>query len=208
MKINLINPSQTSFKGIKNVGYLNYEFEYANQTKKYQSPDDDDDGDNFIRGNDRKKETSELINIQFTDDYSGKHLTEYKKIMNKYPQYKNEFNNNFLNFLQISNDNQNLLVVNSKPLDLNDQNLSLVSFIAKTLKEISQKKPQEFIVNKDYLLSDDFSKGFIPHMDLNEVTSEDFTASLAEDFHEPETVKTGSQNMISRLTEIMMKYFE
>ena len=203
MKINQIN---TSFKGIKNIGYTmnnaNVVFQNSLQTDESM-----DFADNY-NGTKPSNSTLRLINMQFTDDFKGKHLTEYKKIMKDYPEYHNKVNNQFLNFIHMSNDKESFFVVNNRILPIKDENLKLLSFIARTIKEISKKNTKDFIVNNDYFQSEDFSQGFMLNFDLSMICPEQYLNQLGHSFHKPENVKSGAKNMMDDMTKVMLNYFE
>ena len=111
------------------------------------------------------------MNVQLTDDFNGKHYTEFTDALKKanlpFQEFKNPVNKNFLNFFisrEFYKENgrqfkDTEFLVNNRQLNLEDKNLSFFSYIAKLVREIAQKHSDTFVVNRDYLDSEDLSKG-------------------------------------------------
>lgn len=177
---------QVNFKGFKNIGYFSTT---QSAMQRGESP----------------KTVCDIINIQLTDDYNGKDLTQYKELIRKkYPWLKNETNSDFLNLIVWDKD----ILVNFQPVKLNDDNLDLMTLLAKALKQISCKEKKDFEVNKDYLDSDDFNEGFLPMQNIKDILKEDKTfEQLAKSLHNPASVKPGAKAMLDKFTQIMINYF-
>ena len=98
-----------SFKGVKNVGFataqLHIEPEMQNPT--------------FVQNQESPTFLSKTINMQFTDDFNGKHLSQYKTLMKKHPEFKNQVSDNALNLMTFQSSGQVAFVVNNKNIDIN-----------------------------------------------------------------------------------------
>lgn len=192
---------QVNFTGIKNVGYEHAY--YASQEKR---------ADNILAGD------TQWLNIQLTDDYNGKHLTGFKKALEKsglsYSDYRNPVNKDFLNLaidMEVYDDDgdgevEQQFILNDMPLRVNDETLPMFSFLAKLLNEIIHKPSKEFVVNKDYLDSDDVNNGLALSINMEEIFEEDYDDVIRE-AHEPSVVKDGAECMHNVIMETMEDYF-
>ena len=177
---------QVNFKGFKNIGYFG--------TSR-----------SAMQRDELPKSNCDIINIQLTDDYNGKDLTQYKELIKKkYPWLKNETNPDFLNFILWDKD----ILVNFQPVKVNDSNLDLMTLLANFLRKIACKQQKDFELNKDYLDSDDLSEGFLPMQNIKDLINNDKTfEQLAMTLHNPSSVKKGAKSMLDEFTQIMMDYF-
>lgn len=157
-----------------------------------------------------------VLNTQFTDDYNGKDLTEYRKMINRAGStFRNDINPNFMNVTFIRTPERRgdvyyELFLNGKAFERTDKNLHIFDFIARTAEKLLDKKPSEFVTNKDYLESEDFSHSIIWNADLKEIYQNsgynDYHQHVRE-MHDPEFVKIGAKAFKSCLNEIMVDYF-
>lgn len=157
---------EPAFTGIKNIGYIKTTLNHAAMS----IIKDDNNGYRRIPlAPNSRVEEGYLLNMQLTDDYNGKHYTALTNALKKarlpFSEFKNPVNKNFLNFFisrEFYNENGRLFkdtefILNGKELKLEDKNLSFFSYIAKLVREIAHKPSKEFIVNNDYLDSEDLS---------------------------------------------------
>ncbi len=214
-----------NFTGIKNIGYCNAsfndeafrvlqndnedEFEYENQAQE-----ESDYGYPLY-----KKQEVHTINIELTDDFNGKHLSEFKKALKNsnlpYADYVNPINSKFLNIYLtddiIEDDDgkfkDNVLYVNNLEVELKDKTLPIFSYIAKLISEIAHKPKEEFVVNKDYFASDDAKEGILFGDNMEDIYKEDYL-EVMEDIHDPQNVKNGAKKMNNVIMEFMSKYFQ
>lgn len=200
---------QINFTGIRNIGYERRYYEQSSAN----DPNEEFDDEYF-----EEKEQEHFINIELTDDVFGNDLTEYKNIIKTtdLKNYTNPINPNFLNIMMSKdevktnlekitdyqfwiNDSENEFVVN-------DQNLKMLSFIAKILRRISNTPDEKFVVNQDYLNNDDTKDSVILGEDLKETYGEYYDDAKLQ-IHDPEHIKNGAKKMNNILQEVMMDYF-
>lgn len=200
---------QINFTGIRNIGYERRYYEQSSAN----DPNEEFDDEYF-----EEKEQEHFINIELTDDVFGNDLTEYKNIIKTtdLKNYTNPINPNFLNIMMSKdevktnlekitdyqfwiNDSENEFVVN-------DQNLKMLSFIAKILRRISNTPDEKFVVNQDYLNNDDAKDSVILGEDLKETYGEYYDDAKLQ-IHDPEHIKNGAKKMNNILQEVMMDYF-
>lgn len=183
---------QVNFKGFKNVGY--------HQVNSASLPFSLD-GSNI---------ESSLLNVQYTDDYNGKDLTEYRSLIKKHPQYRNHVNPDFMNVILYKDDKSNRLpkmLFNGRTLAFNDENLDIFSFVARSSKKISEQSKDKFVINNDYLESDDFFEGFVPFgsLKIDFLMSNEVIKRIRE-LHNPEKVKEGAKDLLDKITSAVIDY--
>ncbi len=205
-----------NFTGIKNIGYdrMNTSLEFYNQDDEFDNEDDmavaSPPQSQSLEGN--------LLNLQLTDDFKGKHLSGFKDALKKsglnFNDYKHPINKDFLN-IYLTNDvyedesvkeHENIVYVNDKEIPLEDKTLPVFSYIAKLLTEITQKPEKDFIVNRDYMKSEELRQGFLIGEDLSDTEDEYYTPYL-EDAHKPSAVKHGANVMKDIVMKFMTEYF-
>ncbi len=187
------------FTGIKNIGYEKRT--YNKYDEEYKERDDE-----------------HFIHIQLTDDYNGKDLTEFRTKMRKtgLRNYTHPVMPNTLclmiskdvisNNLGKSTDYQIYINDADEELKINDDNIPMISFIARLLNRIKSTPNNEFIVNRDYLTDDDTAESIILGEDLRKTYGDRYDRKIRE-IHSPELVKKGAEDMNNVLQEIMMDYF-
>lgn len=100
---------------------------------------------------------SNSLSMVLSDDFNGKDLTEFKKVICKISskpfEYANDVSSDILNikFLHGKNNQLENIFVNGKNLQVNDKNLPMFSFIAKLTKRIGQMSDKNIVVNNDYV---------------------------------------------------------
>lgn len=123
-------------------------------------------------------------------------------------------NKNFLNFFisrEFYKENgrqfkDTEFLVNNRQLNLEDKNLSFFSYIAKLVREIAQKHSDTFVVNRDYLDSEDLSKGICLGNDLYSIFGKDYYDEVRS-IHNPQNVKEGAKEIDNVINSEMMEYF-
>jgi hypothetical protein len=202
---------QVSFTGFKNVGFV--------PSKIYPTIGKDENGQS-IHSDDIYVDIN-TINLQLTDDSNGKDLSEYKNqirgLKNKYEMHP--VNSDFLNIstlkghidedgVQIEPEDSFAILVNGKPLPIKDENLPIISYIAKLLKRVQNQKEHEFVVNNDYISGDDVGKSMVLGHDLSKTfdSRRDYMLGV-QIMHNPSQVHDGAKNILDDITEKMIEYF-
>ncbi len=204
-----------SFTGIKNMGYQLIQYReayYEDGTTEYLNPGEDIDKDDY----DSDVE-EHYLTVQLTDDYNGKDLTEFKNKLKTADIEGNPLHPVNSSLLNITVCKENLtddftkpmisLYLNdaTEPLEINDKNLSILSFVAKLLKRVSVSKDKDFVVNKDYLESD-AATSIIIGEDLREDFGK-YYDQMIDQAHSPEVVRNGAGEMSDILQQRMIDYF-
>ena len=206
---------EPAFTGIENIGYIKTTLNHAAMS----IIKDDNNGYRRIPlAPNSRVEEGYLLNMQLTDDYNGKHYTELTDALKKarlpFSEFKNPVNKNFLNFFisrEFYNENGRLFkdtefILNGKELKLEDKNLSFFSYIAKLVREIAHKPSKEFIVNNDYLDSENLSQGLCFGDDLYAIFGKDYYDKVRE-IHNPQNVKEGLKEIDNVIDAEMIEYF-
>jgi len=183
---------QVSFTGFKNIGCI-------------QSSDSQD----FTRAH---------INIQLTDDYNSKDLSQYKALLNKPGMsiYRNKLNSKFINIATQNKSskkgNDFTIYVNNCLMPITDENLPMLSFITKLLRRVKETPKSELVVNNDYKTDPDTAKLIIPGFDFRshynkENQNEEYYQMSMDIIHSPETVHEGSKLIFGQIQNKMIDYF-
>ena len=144
-----------------------------------------------------------LLNLELTNDITGKDLNSFEKILKKYP---NEINHNFLNlgiweYKDKFNEGSTYsgLVINDKDCIISYKNLSLLEKVANLIKKILNTSEAKFVVNKDYIENEAANHFF-------------FSNSLKSDeknlytMHSPENVKQVSKDILKKMTKMVDEF--
>lgn len=192
-----------SFSGIKNPAYLPTTIH--NKIKGYI-------GDTTIYS---ERIKINYLNMELTDDFNGKDLTEYRKNLKassinyyKHPVNKNAINIGILKG-ELAEDKGTYLFLNGSDIDIEDGNLPIISFIAKKLRELSESS-QRVSIDKNFYTTDEAANSIILGHDLRDdyqYMIEDPLPDL-KIYHSYETVKNGSKEMFKLLNDLMMDYFK
>lgn len=208
---------QVTFTGIKNIGFIKTSIDYASLGIIKEN----DQGWKRIfqmTGPDFQLEEGYLLNMQLTDDFNGKHYTEFQKALEKShlktSNFRNPIHKNFLNIFfnrELSKEDGNFskessFFINDEPLELDDKNLPLFTYLARTIREISQKPEEKFVINEDYLASEELSKGMCMGDDLKKIFGENYYDE-ARRMHNPSDVKDCAKLMDNLLQSEMYDYF-
>lgn len=195
---------QIRFTGIKNVGY---------ETRTYsQHFDNDGEGRGF-----EEVENEYFLNLQLSDDYNGKDLTEFRENVQKtglknfsHPLYPDMLS------LAISKDvvtegySSNVdyqVYINDadKELEVNDNNIPMFSYLARLLNKVAKTPDNKLCVDKDYL-ADDAAESVILGEDLKDTYGEIYPYEI-DRIHSPKVVKNGAAKMSELIRDIMLQYF-
>lgn len=189
-----------NFTGFRNIGYLKKE--YVNKKS-----------DDF-----KESDEEQFINIQLSDDFNGKDLTEYRKKLKTtdlkgclHPYNKNSINIAIMK--DVAEDNigrdvdYGIYINDDNELEINDQNLSMLSYIAKLLKRVVNTPPEDFVVNKDYLNSMEAAYSIDLGSDLSHELGSQYPQYKVL-IHHPRVVKYGANEMLNTIQDIMNDYFD
>lgn len=201
-----------SFTGIKNIGSIFSSYNFKNSKAPldlYGIPKDST----------RIRTDAFWMNMHLSDDYNGKHLTNFKEAIKKsglsMEDYKNPIDKNSLNMI-VSRDYHeidgnlseiNEIVLNDKPLELNDNTLPVFSYLGKLVREITHKPDEKFVVNRDYMESDDLANGLVIGENLKLLYKDKYEQEM-EIAHNPKVVKTIAGKIDNIINGIMVNYFD
>ena len=179
--------NNVSFTGIKNIGYI-----------KFTRP--------IPVGNLKEKSLSMVL----TDDYRGQDLTAFLDVLKKIPGtqygYKHPISKNILN-IECSNLNGfNTLLINGRPIKVDDEHLSIFSYIAKLTKKIAGMKDNEMIVNRTYKEYEADDVLMFGSKVSHSVVSGYSLASL-DYFFNKDVVRKGAQRVNEFVQGLMNDYF-
>ncbi|MCM1339446.1 MAG: hypothetical protein NC191_07225 [Muribaculaceae bacterium] len=192
-----------NFTGIKNIGYKS----------DLMYPTYEQDGKLVYNSNDYIDVNT--INMQLRDDFEGKDLSNYRKVMAA-PVAKDKRHPAYPNFLNVSvvkgelpSDKDTYFFLNGSMVDVNDENMPIFSFIAKTLKGLTQRPLEKFEVDPAYLFGDNVGKLMVLGQDLedNYETHLDYWDAVA-DMHSNEHAQNGAKKMLELLEKKMFEYFD
>ncbi len=183
-----------NFTGIKNIGYMKIQNQFTNTE-------------------------NDVLSFQVTNDRSGNDLDEFKNAIKKMDTKENYINPINTGLITIASCKQNKegefetpdyeFFLNSKKLPINDSSLPMFTYLAKVTKNIEAKKKDDFIVNKDYLESEDFLRGTGVGYAMNFVAKADSSINLkqaVEYLHSPGAAHIGAETVNNSIQEAMMDY--
>lgn len=194
---------QVSFTGLKNVGYMN----------SYGYPVYNNDNNQHYYNKNNYFDLN-IINMELTDDFNGKDLSEYKKAI-KNANIENAHHPLFPNFInfgivknELDDDKDTYFFLNGAKLPVTDENMNLFSFLAKSLDKLNAKSVAKFTVNEDYLSDPDTARAIMLGEDMSDkFESEEETQDyLKYVIHDAENVKNGSSKMIKLLEDKIYDY--
>ena len=201
-----------NFTGLKNIGYINLQFDLNNGVAATDSDDDIEEAEvSHSYG-------QEHLTVQLTDDYNGKDLTEFKNAIvssdleRKYP---NPIGNDFLHIAVEKEDYQKGYLKNSKvsyyvngeEVKINDKNLKFIGFVAKLLKKISQTPEDKMVYNKDFLNGEVSDKAIIIGGDIKKLFGPAASLEKHETIYNSRQAVQGAECMFNSLQDTMMNYF-
>ena len=153
-----------------------------------------------------------VINAQLTDDYDGKDLSNFKETLSRSgvkENYLNPVNQNFVNIIgqKVLTENgiDTKIILNNTPLPAKRNTVPLFSFLAKLTRDIKAKPDEKFVVNKDYLESDDFNEGIILGYKLSELCGDALSIMVPAIINPPQ-VKHCADSVNNIVQDIMVDY--
>lgn len=148
------------------------------------------------------------MTMQLTDDYDGKDLSIFKKTVQQPStfQYAPLEDSRFVNVQLVKTPDQDAyMCVNGEPLLPNRDTLGMFSVVAKLLKRVRDAVPEQMVINRDYVCSDEYDNMVIPGHNLREFLGDNYE-SIAGDLVLPQVVKTQAGETLQGLEDIMMDY--
>lgn len=155
------------------------------------------------------------LNMELTDDFNGKDLTEYRKKLgaSAVEYYKHPINRNSINIAilkgELDEDKGKYLYLNGNNIDIEDGNLPIISFMTKKLRELSESS-QRVSIDKNFYTTDEAANSIILGHDLRDdyqYMIEDPLPDLKK-YHSYENIKNGANEMFKLLNDLMMDYFK
>ena len=194
---------QVNFTGIRNVGYdcdLIYPT-YMEDGKVVYNPEHYAD--------------SNVINMQLKDDFNGKDLSDYKKAVetSDVENKRHPIIPDFINFAvlkgELPSDKDTYFFLNGSRLEVNDENMGIFSFLAKTLTKLKNQSLDRFFVDKDYLFGPDASQSIKLGQDIMDDYEDDLEgyAELSK-LHYNEHAQNGAIKMLELLEKKIYEYLE
>ncbi len=194
---------QVNFTGIRNVGY-NCDLMYPTYIQ---------DGKSVYNPNEYAD--MNVINMQLKDDYNGKDLSDYKKavqtsdVENKRHPIVPDFINLAVLKGELPTDKDTYFFLNGSKLEVNDQNMTIFSFLAKTLKKLKEQSLDKFVVDNDYLFSSDASQSIKLGQDMKDDYKDDLECyAELNKLHNSEHVQNGAEKMLKLLENKIYEYLD
>lgn len=147
------------------------------------------------------------FNTQLTDDALGNDLSEYKKLIKKFPDLQNPYYSNFVNIGHCKTFDTDIFALNGKLIPEHDKFLPVFSFIGKLSDKVSKMPEDSFIHDRKYLISDYADKALLLDKKLSEEMNKPF-AEIVEDMHNPKGIKLCAKNIVRSLRRCMMEYLK
>ncbi len=156
---------------------------------------------------------TDCLNTQLSDDKNGRDLSDFYEALAKseIKDAKNPLDPRFVNFAIVEahpDTHAFQFIMNNKYLEINDENIPIISFISKLLKGISNGQEADFDVTHEYVEDPNTPNKIILGLDIRDNFSnqEDFQ-NYMEYIHDPDVVKDGSASMLDHVTQKMIDYF-
>ena len=176
-----------NFTGIRNIGYVGFERPVLLNTIKSNS-----------------------LSMVLSDDLKGKDLLEFWEVIAKIPKnkygYKHPFSKELLNIECSSLNGFDVLLINGRPIKVDDEHLPMFSYIARLTRRIAGMKDSEMLVNNDYkefaakdtlIYQSKAAPVFVKNGNLTSV----------DKFFERDFVRRGAKNVNEFVQKLMNKYF-
>lgn len=158
-----------------------------------------------------------FLSVQLKDDFNGQDLTEFKKAFKKaeIERNPNPIGNDFVNIAVIKEYSyedakpvENIsFFINDNKLDVNDENLGLLSHVIKLVRKISETPKENFIHKQDFVNGPEAPHAIILNEDLEEFGAQIGMPDLVKKLYTPNNVQNGAKQMYERMQNVMMDYF-
>ena len=191
-----------NFCGFKNVGYFR-------RIACDGNPFEQNVKNTFIDEN--------FLNIQLLDDFNGKDLSEFKKLLSTtdMARTQNPIGRDFVNLAVVkehSVENGQLVddytfFINDDRLDVNDGNLKFLSYIVKLVRRISETPEEKFVKNVDFVDGFEANRAIILGEDIDEIGREAGLPFMRKSLYNPKNAKDGATHMFNEMQNVMTDYF-
>ncbi len=105
---------------------------------------------------------STALSMCLTDDFNGKDLSEFhsmvKKVATRPNQFKHYNGTDVVNIEHYAQNDGTALFLNGDEVEINDENLPVLSYIAKKTRQIFRLPKEKMTVNEDYKTPDEVGK--------------------------------------------------
>lgn len=190
----------TTFTGVKNLSYLKIKH-YKQKTKNPNQPLE-----------------RYVLNMQLTDDATGNDLTEFRTLIkntgiNNFS--KHPINPEFLNIEIFTNstysESGQMIFLNRQGLKISDNILSIMSYVGKLLKRITNMEDKEFTLENQYFNPINLRKSTLMGEDIFDILPKNLSPkekeNIISDLHSAQNVKDGTTEMLNIFQDEMINYF-
>lgn len=146
------------------------------------------------------------LNMQLKDDINGEDLTRYRKIIEKFPEFKPAYK--YSNFINVKTKNvfdTQVIYMNNVAIPETDEYLPLYSYLGKLTKKVSQLPEEKLPVDRLYLENDYSDKCLLQGKSISEKINKPF-AIIKDRLHNPERVLKGAERINNDIYECMVNY--
>lgn len=188
----------TTFTGIKNLSYL--KIQHANQETKIAN----------------QPLERYVLNMQLTDDANGNDLTMFRSLLKKtgIPLRDHPINPEFLNIEIFTNsahsESGRIIFLNRTGLKIKDDILSMMSYIGKLLKRITNMKGQDFLLDQQYCTPENLRKSTLMGQDILEILPKNLSSTqqknIIGNLYSDKNVKDGTTKMFNIFQDEMLDY--
>lgn len=160
-----------------------------------------------------------IMSLQVTNDENGNDLDEFKKALSKTKnseKYMTQYDEGLISInlgKEVSEDefvpDKNTFYLNASPLEVNDDNLPMYTYLAKLTKNIANKKNNQLPIESEYFGTKDFLNGtsigyFVKK--VFEVNPNINIGAMIKTIHNPENVKVGANIINDSIQDTMVDY--
>ena len=160
----------------------------------------------------------QILSLQVTNDETGNHLDEFNKAIKKSgkaKQYKTAYEGAVsINVSSTIPEDEYIrpehtYYLNGSPLEVNDKNLPIFSYLAKLTREIPQKKDKDLRASVEYASSPEFINGtsigyFIKRVFMSNPNIK--IGAMLNGIYNAENTKAGAQIINDAISETMTDY--
>jgi len=148
------------------------------------------------------------VTMQLTDDYSGKDLSEFKKVAarTKSCNIGSLEDNRFINVSFVRTpDSDSFIMVNGEVIEPERDTLGMFSFVGQLLKRVLNTPQEKFAVDRDYFMGEEFDNMLVPGYNMREILGDRYN-EITGNVINPNIVLMQSAEVLDGLDNIMMDY--
>ena len=117
-----------------------------------------------------------IMNMELTDDNENKDLSEFRKLVKKFPMLENDFNNKFVNIelTSVSYNHSDMTFIprlNGQSIPASEQTKPIINFMKSLVDRVSKFKGKDFKTDPEHYFSWETYKGLIYNEDLDDYVS-------------------------------------